>query len=106
MAELTPEQVKNSLTSDQYKLYRLIWERFIASQMADALMDTVSVEIAADNCLFKASGSSVKFDGFTVLYEETRDAKGEKDKSENKNLPEMQTGDPLKLRALDGSFFD
>ncbi len=85
MPELTPEQVKSSLTTDQYKLYRLIWERFIASQMADALMDTVSVDIDADNCLFKASGSTMKFDGFTVLYEETRDNKGDKDKSENNN---------------------
>ena len=75
MPELTPEQVKSSLTTDQYKLYRLIWERFIASQMADALMDTVSVDIDADNCLFKASGSTMKFDGFTVLYEETRDTR-------------------------------
>ena len=66
MPDLTPEQVKSSLTSDQYKLYRLIWERFIASQMADALLDTVSVEIDADNCLFKASGSTIKFDGCTV----------------------------------------
>ena len=62
MPELTPEQVKSSLTTDQYKLYRLIWERFIASQMADALMDTVSVDIDADNCLFKASGSTMKFE--------------------------------------------
>ena len=68
--------MKSSLTADQYKLYRLIWERFIASQMADALMDTVSVDIEADNCIFKATGSTVKFDGFTVLYE--RDAKGDK----------------------------
>ena len=103
MPELTPEQVKSSLTTDQYKLYRLIWERFIASQMADALMDTVSVDIDADNCLFKASGSTMKFDGFTVLYEETRDNKGDKDKSENKNLPELHEGDALKLRALDGN---
>ena len=86
-----------------HKLYRLIWERFIASQMADALMDTVSVDIDADNCLFKASGSTMKFDGFTVLYEETRDNKGDKDKSENKNLPELHEGDALKLRALDGN---
>ena len=71
--------------------------------MADALMDTVSVDIDADNCLFKASGSTMKFDGFTVLYEETRDNKGDKDKSENKNLPELHEGDALKLRALDGN---
>ncbi|MFQ9093993.1 MAG: DNA topoisomerase [Ruminococcus sp.] len=63
MPDMTPERVKSSLTADQYKLYRLIWERFIASQMADALLDTVSVDIEADNCMFKATGSTVKFDG-------------------------------------------
>ena len=85
MPNLTPERVKTSLTADQYKLYKLIWERFIASQMADALMDTVSVDIDADSCKFKATGSTVKFDGFTVLYEESKDAK-----AENKNLPELE----------------
>ena len=95
---LTPERVKSSLTADQYKLYRLIWERFIASQMADALMDTVSVDIEADNCIFKATGSTVKFDGFTVLYD---DAKG--DKSENKNLPELEKGMEIKVKSLEGN---
>ncbi len=72
--ELSPDKVKSSLTSDQYKLYKLIWERFTASQMANAIMDTVSVDIEANNCLFKASGYSVKFDGFTKLYEERNDS--------------------------------
>lgn len=81
MPSLTPSRLKMSLTSDQFKLYKLIWERFIASQMADASLDTVSVDIMADSCLFKASGSTVRFDGFTVLYEESKDTK-----SENKNL--------------------
>ena len=85
------------MTADQYKLYRLIWERFIASQMADALMDTVSVDIEADNCIFKATGSTVKFDGFTVLYD---DAKG--DKSENKNLPELEKGMEIKVKRHHG----
>ena len=69
MPDVTPDSIKNSLTSDQYKLYKLIWERFIASQMENALLDTMSVDIEADNCIFKASGYSVKFDGFTVLYD-------------------------------------
>ena len=98
MPDMTPERVKSSLTADQYKLYRLIWERFIASQMADALMDTVSVDIEADNCIFKATGSTVKFDGFTVLYD---DAKG--DKSENKNLPELEKGMEIKVKSLEGN---
>ncbi|MDR2909743.1 MAG: type I DNA topoisomerase, partial [Oscillospiraceae bacterium] len=65
---LSPERVKKSLSADQYKLYKLIWERFIASQMRDALLDAVSVKIAAGDYGFTASGFSVKFDGYTVLY--------------------------------------
>lgn len=95
---LTPAQLKPSLTSDQYKLYKLIWERFIASQMADALLDTVTAEIEADNCIFKANGSSVKFDGFTVVYDEP---KGEKD--DNRNLPELEKGMAVKVKSLDGN---
>lgn len=99
MPELSPERVKDSLTTDQYKLYKLIWERFIASQMANALLDTVSAEITANECIFKASGFSVKFDGFTVLYEETKE-----DSEEEKNvLPELAKGDMLKVVSLDGN---
>ncbi len=94
--EITPQQVKDSLTPEQYKLYKLIWERFIASQMANALMDTVSVDIDANGCGFKATGYSVKFDGFTVLYEES------KDDEENKVLPEIKEGDVLKLKNIEG----
>ncbi len=93
---ITPERVKSSLTPEQYKLYKLIWERFIASQMANALMDTVSVDIEANGCTFKASGFSVKFDGFTVLYEES------KDDEENKVLPVINEGDVLKLKNIEG----
>lgn len=98
MPELTPAALKPSLTPDQYKLYKLIWERFIASQMADALLDTVSVEIDADGCMFKANGSTVKFDGYTALYEETKDAK-----NENRNLPELAEGNVLKVKSLEGN---
>ena len=94
--ELTPERVKSSLDNDQYKLYKLIWDRFIASQMANALLDTVSVDIEANGCAFKATGFSVKFDGFTVLYEES------KDDEENKILPEINKGDTLKLKKIEG----
>ncbi|MBQ8928324.1 MAG: type I DNA topoisomerase [Oscillospiraceae bacterium] len=99
MPELSPDRVKNSLTSDQYKLYKLIWERFIASQMANALLDTVSVDIDADGCLFKASGYSVRFDGFTVLYEE----KAEGEREDQKMLPLLATDDVLKVISLDGN---
>ncbi len=98
--ELTPDEVKASgVSNDQYKLYKLIWERFIASQMANCLMDTVSVDILADGCCFKATGYSVKFDGFTVLYEESRDDDGEK-----KNvLPPIKKGDIVNVRSLEGN---
>ncbi len=94
--EITPERVKNSLTAEQYKLYKLIWERFIASQMANALLDTVSVDIEANGCSFKSTGYSVKFDGFTVLYEES------KDDEENKVLPVINQNDILKLKNIEG----
>ena len=99
MPDLSPDRVKNSLTNDQYKLYKLIWERFIASQMANALLDTISVDIDADGCLFKASGYSVKFDGFTVLYEE----KNENEEENQKMLPLLAVGDVLKVLDLSGN---
>ena len=100
MPDLTPDQVKDSLTADQYKLYKLIWERFIASQMANCQLDTASVDITANNCLFRASGYSVKFDGFTRLYVEAKDSKEEED---NKELPPLADGDPLKTKALEAN---
>ncbi|MCD7960135.1 MAG: type I DNA topoisomerase [Ruminococcus sp.] len=98
LPELTPQQAKKNLTPDQYKLYKLIWERFIASQMADAEMNTVSVDIEADHCFFKATGSSVKFDGFTAVYDNDKNEKGE-----NKNLPEMEVRQKIKLQSLAGN---
>ena len=94
--DLSPDKVKDSLNSDQYKLYKLIWERFIASLMAACVQDTVNVDIKANDYLFKASGYSVKFDGFTVLYVEGKD----EDEDKEASLPEMQNGDVLKLRDL------
>lgn len=83
---LTPDKVKASLSSDQYKLYKLIWERFMASQMQNAVLDTVAADITAAGCLFKSSGYSVKFDGFTKLYEETKDA----DNEQSGALPKLE----------------
>lgn len=93
---LTPDKVKSSLTSDQYKLYKLIWERFMASQMQNAVLDTVSVGISAAGCLFKASGYSVRFDGFTRLYEESK----EHDDEQSGALPKIEKGETLKLKEL------
>jgi DNA topoisomerase-1 len=98
--DLTPERVKASLTPDQYKLYKLIWERFIASQMASAIHDTMSVDIKANECLFKASGYAVKFDGYTALYEEAKDTR---DEENNKMLPNINEGDVLTLKELLGN---
>lgn len=92
----TPESVKDALTAEQYKLYKLIWERFIASLMEVCVQNTVNADITAGDYLFKASGYSIKFDGFTVLYEEGKD----EDSAEGGALPEMKTGDRLKLKEL------
>ncbi len=97
--ELTPDRVKSSLTPDQFKLYKLIWERFIASQMANALLDTVSADIEANGCTFRASGYSVKFDGFMKLYVEATDG----EKENKKMLPELKKDDILKLRSITGN---
>ena len=97
--ELTPERVKSSLSSDQYKLYKLIWERFIASQMANALLDTVSADIEANGCTFRASGYSVKFDGFMALYVESTDSED----GSKKMLPELKAEDKLKLKSIAGN---
>ena len=94
--EFTPESIKDSLTTEQYKLYKLIWERFIASLMSACVQDTVNVDITANGYIFKASGYSVKFDGFTVLYVEGKDEEEDKEST----LPEMEKGDILKLRDL------
>lgn len=96
---LTPDKVKGSLTSDQYKLYKLIWERFMASQMENALLDTKSVDIDCAGCLFKASGYTVKFDGFTVLYEESLDT----EEQEGGALPPLTVGEKLTVKELSGN---
>ena len=85
---LTPEKVKSALSGDQYKLYKLIWERFMASQMENQLLDTKAVDITCGECLFKANGYTVKFDGFTKLYEESKD----NDEEEGGALPALEVG--------------
>ena len=90
--ELTPERVKGDLTSDQYRLYGLIWNRFVACQMTNAVFDAVSVEIMAGAHCFRSSSSSLKFSGFTAVYEEGRDE--EKEEKETK-LPPLNEGQAL-----------
>ena len=78
--DLNPEQIKESLTKDQYKLYKLIYNRFMASQMTPAIYDTISVTIDANNYTFKANGQNLKFKGFMTLYVEGTDEKVEEEK--------------------------
>ncbi|MBP5780730.1 MAG: type I DNA topoisomerase, partial [Clostridia bacterium] len=94
--DFTPEKIKSKLTNDQYRLYKLIYDRFIASQMADAVFEVCNVDITAGNSLFKASGSVPVFPGFTKLYEERQDTESE----ENVKLPPLSEGEKLDLERV------
>ncbi|MBO5929030.1 MAG: type I DNA topoisomerase, partial [Clostridia bacterium] len=96
---LSPDMVKPFLTGDQYRLYKLIWERFIASLMANCVQDTCQADIAAGDYLFKSSGYTVRFEGYTVLYVEGKDEESEEDGA----LPPLNEGDTLVLRDLQSS---
>ena len=93
---LSPDRVKAFLTNDQYRLYKLIWERFIASLMANCIQDTCQADITAGKYVFKASGYTVRFDGYTTLYVESRDEEDEIGDA----LPPLKEGDVLTLRDL------
>ncbi len=94
---LTPEDLKKSLTADQYRLYKLIWSRFLACQMAGAVYDSVTIEVESAGYRFRASHSSVKFNGFTAVYEESRD---EDEEAPQSPLPDLKEGEALKLNGL------
>ncbi len=94
--QLSPERVKSSLTNDQYRLYRLIWGRFIASQMSAAVYDSVTVNIASAGYTFHVASSVLKFPGFTIVYEEGRDEASDERKAE---LPELSEGEKLDLHG-------
>ena len=96
--DLEPEKIKDFLTTDQYKLYRLIYNRFIASQMSNAIYDTVTANIDVNNYNFKASGQTLKFKGFMTLYVETlEDEKEEEDNS----IPDLLIGQEVKKEKLE-----
>ena len=101
---ITPQIAKKSLTNDQYKLYNLIWCRYMASLMAPCVQDTIKVEIKAEKsgadgyCIFSASGYSIKFDGFTALYEDAVD-----DGDSAGTFPEIKVGETVKLKELAGN---
>jgi DNA topoisomerase-1 len=96
---ITPESVKGKLTPDQYKLYKLIWDRFIASQMSAALIDTVAVDYASGGYVFRSNGETVKFLGYKALYEDLTDDGDEEGEGKNK-LPEFTEGEKLKAEAI------
>ena len=93
--ELTPESIKDSLSSDQYKLYKLIYNRFMASQMASAVYDTVTVSIDGKEYNFKANGQTMKFKGYMTLYVENEE------KEEFEKIPELEVGEEVKKEEIE-----
>ena len=94
--EKTPESVKSSLNPDNYKLYKLIYERFLASQMAPAIYDSVAVDIDANNYTFHSTGRTVDFEGYTIIYKEYTDS----EKEENSKIPKLEEGEFVELKEL------
>lgn len=95
--ELAPERVRSSLTADQYRLYKLIWSRFLASQMANAVYDTVAIDTQCEGHTFRSTNQSLRFPGFIAVYEEGRDDEGE---TMGSPLPDLQVGEkttPMKF---------
>ena len=97
-AELDPERVKGSLTSDQYRLYKLIWSRFLASQMANAVFDTVAIDAECAGHVFRATNQSLRFAGFIAVYEESRD---DEDEANGSPLPDLQVGEKTDATKFD-----
>ena len=98
--QLTPELVRKSLTQEQYRLYKLIWSRFLACQMANAVYDTLSIDITAGEHLFRATHTAQKFSGFTAVYEASKD---EEEGERNSPLPDLSEGEPLTLKEVEGA---
>lgn len=92
-----PEKIKDSLKTDQYKLYKLIWNRFLASQMSDAVLDTVQADIKTESFVLKASGANVKFDGFMAVYVEGQDFIEEKEGK----IPQIEEGQGLLAKEIE-----
>ena len=94
---ITPDSIRSSLSNDQYRLYRMIWSRFVASQMAPAIYDSVTVDVISAGYIFRATHSVITFQGFTAVYEEQSD-----DEKEDKQsaLPDLKENDPLKLEKV------
>ena len=95
---LVPDEIKKSLTAEQYKLYKLIWSRFLACQMANAVYDSLSIDVENSGYIFRASHSSLKFSGFTAVYEEGKD---EEDEEHTSPLPDLKEGEQLNAKGLE-----
>ncbi|MGN0998565.1 MAG: type I DNA topoisomerase [Faecousia sp.] len=95
--ELDPERIQGSLTKEQYKLYKLIWSRFLASQMANAVFDTVAIDTRCQGHTFRSTHQSMRFAGFIAVYEEGRD---EEDEAVGSPLPDLQVGDRASIRSM------
>ena len=96
----TPADMKDYLTRDQHRLYKLIWERFVASQMAPAILDTVALDLTQNNIKFRANGQTIKFKGFMTLYVEAKD--DEENGKENK-LPNIDEGEKVTATNIEPS---
>jgi len=96
--ELTPARVRDALTDEQFKLYSLIWSRFVSSLMAEGINDVVSIDITANKYMFKASETTLYFDGFTRLYQEGKDTV---DEEKNDKLPPLKKGDAVENKSLE-----
>jgi DNA topoisomerase-1 len=96
----TPDSLAKYLNKEELKLYRLIWQRFVASQMMPALFDQTTIDIQAGRFIFRATGSVQKFDGFLKLYQEGRDEKTEEDEEAERTLPRVTKGETLELRKV------
>ncbi len=97
----TPESLKSYLNADEHKLYRLIWQRMVASQMSPAVFDQTTIDIKAGRFMFRATGSVLKFDGLLKVYQEGRDEKPEEDDEEaERTLPKVEKGENLKLNKI------
>lgn len=94
----TPEEMKSFLTRDQQRLYKLIWERFVASQMAPAILDTIALDVTQNDIKFRANGQTIKFKGFMTLYVETKD---DKDSDKENKLPKLEQGDKVTATQIE-----
>lgn len=95
--DITPEQLKGDISDDQYKLYNLIWCRFVASQMSNCILDNISIEVKNGDYTFKVSGSSIKFEGFMKVYKYLTE-----EEEDNQKIPNLEEKEILKVKKIDG----